>query len=124
MSQPGDLMRNDFKESQFELSTSRSPNNLYLNREMFSVPAPYQLGTGAKRYGNVRGFGTTTENLTLTKSHRIAERVTFMLRGELLNLFNRHELGGISGDINNPNFGYATSVSGNRQVQFSGRIDF
>ena len=120
----GDLTRGDFKESAFELSTSRSPNNLYLNRDMFSVPGPYQLGTGAKRYGNVRGFGTTNENLTLTKSHTIAEGVTFMLRGELLNMFNRHVLGGISGDVNNPNFGYVTSVSGNRQVQLSGRIEF
>jgi hypothetical protein len=120
----GDLTRSDFKESAFELSTSRSPNNLYLNREMFSAPGPYQLGTSAKRYGNVRGFGTTNENLTLTKSHTIAEGVTFMLRGELLNMFNRHVLGGISGDVNNPNFGYATSVSGNRQVQVSGRFEF
>jgi hypothetical protein len=46
------------------------------------------------------------------------------LRGELLNLFNRSTLGGISGDINNANFGYVTSVSGNRQVQLSGRIEF
>ena len=50
--------------------------------------------------------------------------MTFQLRGELLNLFNRHNLGGISGDVNNPNFGYATSVSGNRQVQLSARMDF
>lgn len=120
----GELVRQDFKESQFELSTSRSPNNLYLNRELFSLPAQLTLGSGAKRYGNVREFGTTTENLTLTKSHRLAEGVNLQLRGELLNLFNRHVLGGISGDINNANFGYVTSVSGNRQVQVSARIDF
>ncbi|HYO80210.1 MAG TPA: carboxypeptidase regulatory-like domain-containing protein [Bryobacteraceae bacterium] len=120
----GELKDPGFQEGVFELSTSRSPSNLYLNREMFSAPAPLTLGTGAKRYSNVRGFGTTTENLTLTKSHQITEQVRFQLRGELLNLFNRHTLGGISGDINNPNFGYVTSVSGNRQVQISGRIDF
>ena len=111
-------------KAKFELSSSRSPNNLYLNRDSFSAPAPLKLGTGAKKYGNVRGFGTISENLTLTKSHRITEKVRFQLRGELLNLFNRHSLGGISGDINNPNFGYATSVSGNRQVQVSARVDF
>jgi hypothetical protein len=121
---PGQLVRNEFDQGAFQLSTTRSPNNLYLNREMFSAPAPLQLGTGAKRYGNVRGFGTRTENLTLTKSHQVTERVTFQLRGELLNLFNRSTLGGISGDINNANFGYVTSVSGNRQVQLSGRIEF
>jgi hypothetical protein len=91
---------------------------------MFSTPATLNLGTGAKRYGNVRGFGTMTENLTLTKAHRISERVNFQIRGELLNLFNRHRIEGISGDINNPNFGYMTSVSGNRQVQLSTRIEF
>jgi len=120
----GPLVRDDFDRSAFELSTSRSPNNLYLNRDMFSLPGPLQLGTGAKRYGNVRNFGTINENLTLTKSHQITEHVRFQLRGELLNLFNRHMLGGISGDVNNANFGYATSVSGNRQVQVSGRFDF
>src|SRR5262249_16111200 len=107
---PGELVRSEFDKAKFELSSSRSPNNLYLNRECFSAPAPLKLGTGAKKYGNVRGFGTISENLTLTKSHRITEKVRFQLRGELLNLFNRHSLGGISGDINNPNFGYATSV--------------
>lgn len=121
---PGELVRSGFDKSKFELSSSTSPNNVYLIRESFSAPAPLKLGTGAKRYGNVRGFGTMTENLTLTKSHRITEQVSFQLRGELLNLFNRHTLGGISGDINNPSFGYATSVSGNRQVQLSARVDF
>ena len=61
-------MRSGFDKSQFELSSSRSPNNLYLNRAMFTAPAALKLGTGAKRYGNVRGFGTINENLTLTKS--------------------------------------------------------
>jgi hypothetical protein len=121
---PGPLVRSGFDQGAFELSTTRSASNLYLNREMFSAPAPLTLGTGAKRYGNVRGFGTRTENLTLTKSHAITEQIRFQLRGELLNLFNRHVLGGISGDINNPNFGYVTSVSGNRQIQLSARIDF
>ncbi len=120
----GKLVRSDFDQSAFELSTSRSPNNLYLNREFFTAPPQLSLGTGAKRYGNVRGFGTISENLTLTKSHRIAERVSFQIRGELLNLFNRHRIEGISGDVNNPNFGYMTSVSGNRQVQLSTRIEF
>lgn len=120
----GDLTRDEFTESAFELSTSRSPNNRYLNTEMLTAPPALQLGTGAKRYGNVRGFGATSENLTLTKSHRIAERATLQLRGELLNLLNRRVLGGISSDVNNPNFGYATSVSGNRQVQVSARFEF
>jgi hypothetical protein len=120
----GELVRSGFERSGFELSNSRAPGNLYLNRELFTAPAALKLGTGAKRYGNVRGFGTINENLTLTKSHRLTERVNFQLRGELLNLFNRHNLGGISGDVNSPNFGYATSVSGNRQVQVSARVDF
>ncbi|MEJ7606095.1 MAG: hypothetical protein WKF37_07470 [Bryobacteraceae bacterium] len=122
----GQLVRKDFDISKFELSTSRSPNNLYLNREMFTVPGPLQLGTGAKRYGNVRGFATLTENLTLTKSFAVREGIAFQLRGELLNLFNRHRIEGISGDVNSPNFGYATSVGATvyRQIQLSGRFDF
>ncbi|MBC7926325.1 MAG: TonB-dependent receptor [Bryobacteraceae bacterium] len=122
----GELVRKDFDNSKFELSTSRSPSNLYLNREMFTVPGALQLGTGAKRYGNVRGLPTLTENLTLTKAFRVREGMAFQLRGELLNLFNRHRIEGISGDVNSPNFGYATSLTNNvyRQIQLSGRFDF
>ncbi len=120
----GNLKKSAFSGSDFELSTAGSPNNTYLDKSKFSDPAPLTLGAGAKRYSQVRGFGTINENLTLTKSHPITEKVRFQIRAEMLNLFNRHQLGGINTSITNPNFGQVTSVSGNRQIQVSARVDF
>ena len=87
-------------------------HRLYLNRGMFTVPAPLQLGTGAKRYGSVRGFGTVNENLTLTHqitSHRRTSQ--FSIEGRAAE------------SVESP-YSRRDQVSGNRQVQVSGRIDF
>lgn len=121
---PGNLKVSGFDKSKFELSLATSPDNTYLDKSKFSDPAPLTMGAGAKRYAAARNFGNISENLTLTKTHPISERVRFQLRAEFLNLFNRHQLGGINTGINNPNFGQVTSVSGNRQMQLSARIDF
>ena len=122
----GPLKADGFNRNNFELSSALSPGNRYLNRAAFSDPAliPLTLGTGAYRYSQVRGFGNISENLTLTKSVALTEKVRFQLRAEFFNLFNRHQLGGITTGINNPNFGQVTSVSGSRQAQISGRLDF
>ena len=120
----GPLGNPDFDKNRFELSTARSPNNTYLNKALFSTPAPLTLGTSAPRYAQIRGFGAANEDLTLHKAFRIAEGVRLQLRGELLNAFNRHQLGGITTSINSVNFGQVTTVSGNRQVQMGARLEF
>ena len=120
----GDLLNGAFDRSRFELSSTSSPNNTYLNKSMFSAPAALTLGRGAKRYTSVRGFPNRNEDLALAKTSRITEKLRFSLRCELLNALNRHTLGGISASISNANFGQVTSVSGNRQLQVSGRLDF
>ena len=122
----GPLKAAGYDRGTFDLANARNPVNTYLNKAAFSDPAliPLTLGTGAFRYAQVRGFGTISENLTLTKSVPLTEKVRFQLRAEFFNLFNRHQLGGITTGINNPNFGQVTSVSGSRQAQMSGRIDF
>ena len=121
---PGVLVLGNYDRSKFELSSAQSPNNRYLDRSKFSDALPLTLGTGAKRYTQARGFGTINENLVLTKSQPITEKVRFQLRAEFLNAFNRHQLGGISTSVTNINFGQVTTVSGNRQVQLSARIEF
>lgn len=113
-----------FDKSKFELSTATSPNNTYLNKALFSQPAPLTLGTSAPRYSQVRSFGTVNEDLCLQKSQRLTEKARLRLRAELLDAFNRSKLGGIVTSVNSPNFGQVTSISGNRQIQLSARIDF
>ena len=76
------------------------------------------------RYGQIRGFATRSEDGGLSKNFRIHERARMQFRAELLNMFNRHTLGGINTTISSPQFGQVTSVSGNRTVQLGARADF
>ena len=120
----GPLGAPGFDKKNFELSSAQSPNNTYLNKALFSTPAPLRLGTSAPRYAQIRDFGTANEDLTLHKVFRVTEGASLQLRCELLNAFNRHTLGGISTSINSVNFGQVTTVSGNRQIQLGVRFEF
>lgn len=121
---PGEMRASGFNKDDFELSTVRSPANTYLNKALFSQPAPLTLGTSAPRYTQARGFGTINEDLAVQKSHPLTEKVRLQLRAEMLNPFNRHQLGGITTSVNSLNFGQVTTVSGNRQIQVGARINF
>jgi hypothetical protein len=121
---PGVLRADAFSKANFELSTPSSPNNTYLNKALFSDPAPLTLGTAAPRYSQARGFGVMNEDLSLQKAHRINEKYRVMFRAQMLNATNRHILGGIITSVTNPNFGQVTSVSGNRVMQMEMRLDF
>jgi hypothetical protein len=121
---PGNMGNAAFDKSAFELSNTQSPNDTYLNRTLFSMPLPLTLGTSARRYTRIRDFGTVSEDLGLQKSHWIRESLRFQLRAEFLDVLNRHNLGGPNTAVNNINFGQISSVSGNRQIQLSARLDF
>ena len=120
----GNLRAGGFDQSSFQLSNLNSPNNTYLNKAMFSDPAPLTLGASAFRLVQVRGRGTVNEDLGVQKNARIGEKLRFQIRAEFLNLFNRHVVGGVNTSITSPLFGQATSVSGNRQAQVGMRLDF
>jgi hypothetical protein len=119
-----DLLNSNFSSSQFELSSVSSTKDTYLNKSAFSAPAALALGDSAKRYSNVRAFPVRNEDIALTKTTKLTEKLKLSVRAEFLNAFNRHTLGGISTSISSANFGQVTSVSGNRQMQVSARADF
>lgn len=121
---PGQMKVSGFDKSKFELSTALSPGNTYLNKQLFSQPAPLTLGTAAPRYSQVRALGNINEDITVSKGFRLSERVRMQLRAEMLDAFNRHKLGGLATSVTSPNFGQMTTVSGNRQMQLSARVDF
>ncbi|MEI9975023.1 MAG: TonB-dependent receptor [Ignavibacteriota bacterium] len=118
------MLNPSFDSSLLQVTGTSGAPNTYLNKANFSQPAALTLGTGAKRYGNARAFPTRNEDVALVKNTRIAERFRFQIRGEALNVFNRHTWGGVSGSVNSATFGQVTSVSGNRQIQVSARLDF
>jgi hypothetical protein len=103
----------------------------YINRGYFVDPNAGR-GTGAYRLGTlprVTGFRMPNydqEDFSLQKRFRIHENLSFLLRGEAFNAFNRHvfsepyDLG-----PNDPNFGLVNStVDSPRQLQVTGRIQF
>ena len=120
---PGDL-KTSFDKSAFQISPVTSTSNTYLNKALFSDPAPLTLGTSAFRYAQARGFGKINEDFGLQKNTKIGEKVRFQLRAEFLNAFNRSTLGGIQTSVTNGQFGQVTGISGNRQIQLGTRVDF
>jgi hypothetical protein len=120
----GEMKASGFSESAFDLANTRSPSNTYLNKALYSDIAPLTLGTSAYRYTQARGFGTVSEDLGLQKNQVIKEKYRLQIRAEFLNMFNRHQLGGINTSITSPLFGQVTSVGGNRSVQLGARLDF
>ncbi len=118
------VMKVPFDKSTFQISPVTSSSNTYLNKGLFSDPAPLTLGTAAFRYGQARNFGKINEDFGLQKNTKLSERVRFQLRAEFLNAFNRSTLGGIQTLITNAQFGQVTSISNNRQIQIGTRLDF
>ena len=69
------------------------PNQTFiLNPGAWTEPATGQWGTGAPYYNNYRWQRQPAENLSLGRSFRVHERVTFQVRAEFFNVFNRNFL--------------------------------
>ena len=113
-----------FDKSQFNLANTNAASNTYLNKSLFTDPAPLTLGTGARTYTSARGYPTLNEDFGLQKVHQFGERVRWQLRADFLNAFNRQTPGGIITNTAASNFGQVTSISGNRQIQLLTRLDF
>jgi hypothetical protein len=120
---PGKLVTGSCSQA-FNYADTSSPTDTYLNKALFSQPAPLTLGTGAPAYTAAAGCGTVSENISLSKNMRFKERFRWQLRVEFFDVFNRHALSGINTTITSPLFGQFTSASGNRTGQLSTRLDF
>ena len=77
------------------------------------------------------GDSLLTQDLRLTRSIKIREKVRLALIGEVFNLFNIANMTGYSGVLNQPNYGQPSSrigqafgTGGPRAFQFAARIEF
>jgi hypothetical protein len=71
---------------------SIDPNKtFYLNPKAWADPAPGQFGTSAAYYNDYRGQRRPSENMTLGRIFRMAEKANLEIRIELTNAFNRTE---------------------------------
>jgi Carboxypeptidase regulatory-like domain len=120
----GNMHNSAFDRTVFNYANTSSPTDTYLNKSLFSAPAPLTLGTSAPAYTSILGFGTISENVSLSKNLKIKERFKWQLRIEFYDVFNRHQLSGINTTITSPLFGQVTNVTGNRTSQIGTRLDF
>ena len=99
----------------------------YLNRAAFAlVPVsptsniairPGNLGNGA-----VRGPGSWSGDLSLSKNFRLQERLSLQVRADMFNALNKVNLGGPATGANTPTFGEINGAGGMRVIQFNGRL--
>jgi hypothetical protein len=112
----------------------------YLNKAAFTLPNAFALPATATskavavtKIGDAprHGLGSTPSkynvNLSLSRSFDIARDVKFIFRADCSDITNKVTFGGISttwSAASSSTFGEVTSVSGNRDFQFSGKITF
>lgn len=104
------------------------PGQTLFNKSAFEDPNTFNFygGAGAK-VTNLRGPGYANEDLALTKSTRLSERLSFEFRVEAFNVWNAHYFTGtpVVTDVASPSFGqWNGSVSGPRNLQIGGKLLF
>ena len=86
----------------------------------------FAFGNIPRVTGEIRNWPYYNEDFSITKNVPIRERLTFSLRFELLNIFNRHVFGIPDTEPNDgANFGRPTyTIDSPRNVQILGRLTF
>jgi carboxypeptidase family protein/TonB-dependent receptor-like protein len=92
---------------------------------------PLRPGTAPRLLPNVRGPGHETEDFGLIKNTRISERVTFQVRADMFNVFNRTGLGNPDTSLGDGlpsqggTFGLILGpMNGPRVIQVAARLNF
>src|SRR5437667_3345021 len=92
---------------------------------------PLRPGTAPRLLPNVRGPGHETEAFGIIKNTRISERVTFQVRADMFNVFNRTRRGDPDSALGDGlpstggTFGLITGpMNGPRRIQVAARLDF
>jgi len=101
----------------------------YLNRAAFAL-VPIDPGTRiAVRPGNlgngaVRGPGSWTGDLNVSRNFRFTERLRLQVRADMFNALNHVNLSGPSTGLNGATFGEINGAGGMRVVQLNGRLQW
>jgi len=112
---------------------NRSTGTPYLNPAAFKNPpltdkrVPIHLGNAPRFLPNVRTFARYGEDFSLIKKTDLPfrEGMTFEIRIDALNIFNRIGIGGPITDVNDANFGKVFNKAGSpRTMQIGGRLTF
>jgi hypothetical protein len=102
-----DFQRGVFTRADFPLPPRGVPGNL--GRNVFTGPGFANVNTSIAKMFNLSGLGENT-------------KLEFV--GQLFNLLNRVNLGGVSSNMTSTTFGMSTTSSDARRVQFGIRVNF
>ena len=87
------------------------PNKTFvLNKAAWVNPPAGQFGTGAAYYSDYRTQRRPSENMALGRMFRIREGMTFQIRAEFSNIFNRTEMNNPT--VTNPLATQTTTATG------------
>ena len=139
----GDVQRRaGFVEYFSGLSTQRAPlpdfggnatvagrfsNQIVVDRQgnvLLQNPAAGKAGNLGLALSGVEGPGRLGFDAALEKRIRFAEKKTFSIRADAVNVLNRPIWDNPTTDINSTTFGRITTASGSRMVIINGRVDF
>jgi hypothetical protein len=95
----------------------------FLNPAAFAQPAPGTLGNSARN--GIRGMGTRSLDLSLTRVIRVSQRQDVEVRVDAFNAFNWLQWGQPATALNNPaTFGQITTAGAPRAMQFAVKYQF
>jgi hypothetical protein len=98
----------------------------YLNRAAFVQPANMVYGNLPALIAQLRQPWQLNEDLAISKTFNLTERMPLEFRTSAFNASNRHLLGGLQTNINSVEFGRFSNPQSNlpRSIQFSLRLSF
>lgn len=97
----------------------------YINPAAFRAPAPFQFGTAARGYTDLRRLPFLNESFGLIKRTALKERFVVVFRAEFFNAFNRTVFAAPQSNVSNADFGRVRGQSGTpRQGQLALRLEF
>lgn len=81
---------------------------------------------GTAGYHSLRGPGLVNPSVSVARTFPIKERFALVFRGEAFNITNTPQFNNPNASVTGGSFGYITSTVGNsnRELRFSGRINF
>jgi hypothetical protein len=114
-------------------SIRNMPANLQSSSPLYAIQGPNgqilvqnpALGTmGNLNPTNLRGLGSFTLNMQLSKAITVRENLRITVRADAQNLLNKPIWGNPTLNIDSTSFGQITTASGNRLIGLSARIEF
>jgi hypothetical protein len=119
-----------FDGSQYVPPSSANPlgsGNRYFPVTVATDPVYGQLGKGPVRIGELRGFGTANEDISLSKRFNFgpSERFRLAFRVDFYNVFNRHQFTDPATTTNSESFGLVQGIASDpRKGQFGVRFEW